>query len=136
MLSKSKMLITELFPDFQKWMDRVMPLDQADEIVAYNFNLYEHEAEFAIQLIGARWFDVDEEDWASDEIFSSGEDLFYLSHEVVDSEWQEGLKAAMYLVRKYLESGKYAALLKDSLGVGVGFVGGDIELVYLPEDDI
>lgn len=125
----------ELFTVFQAWLNEVMPIDQSDDIVAYNFNLYEHEDEFAIQLIGARWFDVDDEDWASDEIFTSGENLFCMSHEVVGNQWQQGLKVAMDLVTEYLNSGEYGSTLKDSLGVGVGFVSGNIELVYLPDAD-
>lgn len=125
----------ELFIEFETWLDQVMPLDQSNDIVAYNFNLYEHEDEFAIQLIGGRWFDIDDDDWACDEIFSSGENLFCISHELVSSDWEKGLKVTTYLVGEYLDSGKYSSILKDSLGVGVGFVGGNIELVYLPDAD-
>ncbi len=125
----------ELFLGFETWLDQVMPTDQSEDIVAYNFNLYEHEDEFAVQLIGARWFDAEEEDWACDEIFSSGENLFCMSHNQVGSQWQQGLKVAIDLVSEYLDSGRYSSTLKDSLGVGVGFVGGNIELVYLPDED-
>ena len=103
-------------------------------VVAYNFNLYEHEDEFAIQLVGTGSFDLSDEDWACDETFSSGEDLFYLPHTVFGDQWQIGLEMANSLVKNYLQHGKYAALMKATRGVGVGFVSGNIDLVYLRAD--
>jgi len=97
--------------------------------VAYKFNLYEHEDAFAIQLVGTSRFDPDDEDWACHETFSSGEDLFCFPHSVFGNEWRTGLKVASALVKNYLQYGKHATLMKASRGVGVGFVGGDIELL-------
>ena len=34
------------------------------------------------------------------------------------------------LLKEYLENGKHAALLKSRTGVGVGFVDGNIEILY------
>lgn len=125
-------MTNEQFDEFSSWVDRIL-LENADVRVAgYNFNLYEHvDEEFAIQLIGAKSFDVDESDWACDEVFSSGEDLFELPFSVVGRHWQDGLRVARSLVERYLETGKQAPRLKASEGVGVGFVQGDLELVYI-----
>lgn len=43
----------QLVFDFTSWVDRLMGEHPTSPAVAYNFNLYEHEDEFAIQLIGA-----------------------------------------------------------------------------------
>ena len=120
--------------DFTSWVDRIMVEYIAMPAVAYNFNLYDHEEEFAIQLIGAKGFDIADDDWACDEVFSSGEDLFILPHSVVGRDWRKGLREAKTLIESYLERGKEAGRLKASRGVGVGFVGGDLELVYLRPD--
>lgn len=124
----------QLFDGFNAWVDRILREHVATPAVAYNFNLYEHEQEFAIQLIGARLFDRTDSDWACDEVFSSGEDLFELPHTVVGKDWQNGLRYAKALVDRYLETGTEAPRLKASRAVGVGFVSGDLELVYLRPD--
>ena len=121
----------ELLLQFSAWVDRLLIEFRSTPVVAYNFNLYEHEEEFAIQLVGTGSFDPRNEDWACDEIFSSGEDLFFLPHTVVGDQWQSGLEMANALVKNYLQDGKHAALMKASHGVGVGFVSGDIDLVYI-----
>ena len=125
---------SELFTNFSSWADRVLEEHASTPVVAYNFNLYEHDQEFAVQLVGTSVFDVSDDHWACHEIFSSGEELFSLPHTVVGDQWQSGLEAAKYLVHTYLKQGKEAAFLKASLGVGVGFVDGDISLVYLRPD--
>lgn len=119
----------ELYVEFNRWADRILSKYRSDSVVAYNFNLYEHAKEFAIQLVGTRSFDVSEQDWACDAIFSSGEDLFCLAHSIVGDRWESGLEAAKSLVKNYLDHGSQSAFLKASRGVGVGFVDGDIELI-------
>jgi cupin superfamily acireductone dioxygenase involved in methionine salvage len=123
-----------LVSDFVSWVDRVMlEHGKGKRSVAYNFNLYEHEDEFAIQLIGATKFDVTDPDWPCYEAFSSGEDLFILPYSVVGRKYETGQRKAKALIKAYLERGKEAERLKRSRGVALGFVGGDLELVYLGE---
>lgn len=123
-----------LVSDFASWVDRIMLEHRAGKrAVAYNFNLYEHEDEFAIQLIGATKFDVTDEDWPCYEAFSSGEDLFILPFAVVGRKYESGQRKAKSLIEGYLERGKEAKRLKRSRGVALGFVGGDLEIVYLRE---
>ena len=120
----------ELFNDFSSWVDRIL-LEHADvSVAAYNFNLYEHEDEFAIQLIGAKRFDRNDDDWPCHEEFTSGEDLFALPKSIVSSDYRKALKHAKALVAQYLEIGKQAPCLKASQAVGIGFVSGDLYLLY------
>lgn len=126
-------MTSEFYVEFNAWADRLLTQHASSSVVAYNFNLYEHADEFAIQLVGTRSFDMQDQDWACDEIFSSGEDLFCLPHTIVGDRWENGLEAAKALVKNYLHHGTRAALLKASRGVGVGFVDGDIEFAYLPK---
>lgn len=99
------------------------------EVAAYNFNLYQHDGSFAIQLIGATRFDSDDPSWPCDEAFSSGEDLFEIPHEIDGSDWQDGLATAKQLIMNYAHSGAQREKLKVAQGVGVGFVDGDIDLL-------
>jgi hypothetical protein len=121
-----------LVSDFVSWVDRIMlEYAKGKRAVAYNFNLYEHEDEFAIQLIGAKKFDLTDEDWPCYEAFSSGEDLFILPYSVVGREYATGQRKTKSLIESYLERGKAAGRLKRSRGVALGFVGGDLELIYV-----
>ena len=128
----SAIMNNALVSDFVSWVDRIMlELGKDRRAVAYNFNLYEHEDEFAIQLIGAKKFDLTDEDWPCYEAFTSGEDLFILPFSVVGSKYANGQRKAKSLIKSYLERGKAAARFKRSRGVALGFVGGDLEYVYV-----
>ena len=124
----------ELLIQFNNWVDRIVSEVGVTPVVAYNFNLYEHENEFVVQLVGTDSFDLKDEDWACDETFSSGEDLFYLPHAVCGNQWRKGLEMTILLVKNYLQQGHHAASLKATRGVGVGFVDGNIDFVYLRGD--
>ena len=113
---------------FISWADAVLT-EHPEEAVAYNFNLYEHENAFAIQLIGAERFDAEDTGWACDEMFTSGEDLFELPHAVVGEQWEAALKGARTLVQAYLRTGAHSARLGRARAVALGFVDGDIEVV-------
>jgi hypothetical protein len=115
--------------DFVSWLDRVLREHASAGVVAYNFNLYEHDDAFAVQVVGASRFDADDPTWACEEVFSSGEDLFPLPHSLVGEDWEDGLAAAKALVTKYLEAGAEARTLTSAKGIGVGFVDGDVELI-------
>lgn len=114
--------------EFNDWVDRILSAFPFD-VAAYNFNLYEHERTFAVQLIGAARFDSDDSSWTCDEVFSSGEDLFEISREVAGTDWQNGLTAASELIRNYVRLGAQSERLRVAQGVGVGFVDGDLDLI-------
>ena len=116
--------------EFNNWVDRILS-EHPLEVAAYNFNLYEHDRSFAIQLIGATRFASDDSSWACDEAFSSGEDLFEIPHEIVGSNWQDGLATAKQLIVYYVRAGAQRDKLKVAQGVGVGFVDGDINLLLM-----
>lgn len=121
-----KSLRTKFIP----WVDRHLIVAEASKAVAYNFHLYEHEQFFAIQLVGAIKYDPDEPFAYEDEVFTSGEDLFILPRSKVGNDWRKGLEVASTLIRSYLEQGQEAHRLTSSSLVGVGFVDGDLEIIY------
>lgn len=116
---------------FSKWLDKLLANRLPNKINAFNFNIYEgeQEGEYQMQLIGAEDYDPDDDDWACDEIFSSGEDLFVYS--ATDTE--DAQKIAFDLVRLYLKQGRFANKLKRRVAVTIGFVDGDL-LAVLPEE--
>lgn len=119
-----------VYKDFTTWLDNIIEKDLPEGIEAYNFNLYEGKESFHVQLIGAGSFSLDDEDWACDELFSSKENIFVIARSITGNSWEQGLNYCFQLVKQYLESGKYTKLLKASKAVGVGFVDGDIEIIY------
>ena len=118
------------YNEFEKWIDDVVGDGLPDETVAVNFNLYEESEDntWAVQFICADTFDDEDEDWACDEIFSSDENMYIWTE---DGGWEKALDTASSNIRMYLEKGRYATKLKKFEAVGVGFVDGDIDLVFV-----
>ena len=120
-----------MYNKVSEWIDGVLSAPVPDEVVAFCFNLYENDEYYwSMELIGAGRFDPEDQDWACDEVtdFNSRESLFTFQAEC---EWDEALQTMIDILKKYLNEGKYADLLKSQKGVGVGFVDGDIELLYM-----
>lgn len=70
---------------------------------------------------------MDDPDWACDEVFDTRNDLQSWTQE---SNWEKILQDTIEQVKEYLNRGKYSEKLKSYQGVGVGFVDGDITVVY------
>jgi hypothetical protein len=115
---------------FHTWVDKALTHPIPEETVAFHFNLYEGKRSFHVQLIGSRAFSRDDPDWPCDEIFTTGEDIFELPHSVVGTGWEACLEIAKTAVLEYIETGGKASVLRASRGVGVGFVDGDVEVVW------
>lgn len=45
-------------------------------------------------------------------------------------QWEQALSFIKKLVDQYLIGGRYADILKRALAIGIGFVDGDIEIIY------
>lgn len=121
-----------MYEEFEEWMDSLSLDDQPENVIAYNFNIYDGEENtYDIQLIGSDQFDEDDPDWACSEVYSSEENVCFIEISGELENWEKAQKIFAEYVRRYLESGKYSDLLKNAKAVGIGFVDGDIELVYM-----
>lgn len=117
-----------MIKDFDKWIDMVLEKDFPPEMVAVAFNLYEDvDNNWSVELVGTSIFDANDEDWVCDEVFDTRDDTFSWQQ---DTSWQEVLDDVTSILKKYLEEGKYADKLKMYQGVGVGFVDGDVWILY------
>lgn len=117
--------------DFSIWMDKHLAANLPENITAYNFNLYEgSDQTYEMELVGCSSFDEEDMDWACDEVFSTRQDLFCVPRIKNIENWEAGLSYMTLLVEKYLDEGKYAGKLKAVRGVGIGFVDGDIDILY------
>ena len=118
-----------MYNEFEAWLDAALEADLPEDIAAFNFNLYEDgDNLWSIELIGAPSFDPEDPDWACDEIFTNREDPLSWSAEV---DWQDIQETMTQYVEKYLIEGAGASILKNSEAVGIGFVDGDITIVYV-----
>lgn len=118
-----------MYNEFEAWLDAALEADLPDDIAAFNFNLYEDgDNLWSIELIGASRFDAEDPDWACEEVFTNREEPLCWSAE---TDWEEVLETMTQYVEKYLIDGQYAALLKEYEAVGIGFVDGDLNIVYV-----
>ena len=83
-----------------------------------------------MELVGTERFDADDEDWPCDEVtdFGTRENLFSWNKETA---WNFVLEEMCTALRQYLECGEYANILKSKQGIGIGFVDGNIEILFL-----
>lgn len=124
----------EIYEAFSEWLDTQLENDMPENTKAYNFNLYEESIEdhiYGIQIVATDRFDENDDEWACDEVWTSGEDIFCIdTSDEDDTGSQFALELISGLVREYLDSGQYADKLKSSLAVGIGFVDGDLDILY------
>lgn len=113
---------------FFEWLDYLLKDELNSEIKAVNFNLYEDaNNKWSIELVGTSSFDKNNDDWACDEVFTTRDNPFVIENE---SDWKSMEKVFIDLVNSYLNNGKYAYKLKQYQAIGVGFVDGDLHIVY------
>lgn len=121
---------TDLASPFAEWLDAALRRPIPPEVRAFNFNLYEGVTRtWDIELIGASSFDPNDSEWACDATFSYPE-MFFMSQDVTGDQWEQGLAAAIDLVATYLRIGEHRNMLRQSLGIGVGFVDGDLTILW------
>ena len=115
---------------FSEWLDKILENNKFTKILAFNFNLYEDQTQYHIQLIGSDEFDEENQDWACSEVFTSGEDIFKMDMKITGKEWFDALDFCINVVTEYLEKGKNKEKLLEKKAVGIGFVDGDLYILY------
>lgn len=111
-----------------KWIDSVLEIPLPEEVIAIAFNLYEDgENQWFVEMVGTDSFDSDDSDWACDEVFNTRNNLHSWTQEAT---WEVILQEVIDNIKKYIETGNYSEKLKSYQGIGVGFVDGDITIVY------
>ena len=112
------------------WIDKLLDTEIPEKVVAFCFNLYEEgDGTWSMELVGTDWFDLEDEDWACNELtdFGSRECLYTWE---ADCEWEDALHDMVDALNLYLANGTHAELLKSKIGVGVGFVDGNLEILH------
>lgn len=113
-----------------QWLDQTLAQEIPPDVAAFCFNLYQDGPEqWSMELVGAGSFDLEDSDWPCDEVtdFGTRDTPFAWSSA---STWEQVLGEMVDILVEYLQSGPYAHVLKDRSGVGVGFVDGDLDILY------
>jgi hypothetical protein len=116
--------------DFYDWADEALAQKISARTAAFYFNLYEGMESVHVQIVGTESFSEDGEYGQDDETFSTGEDIFEVPFADAGAEWPEWLENVKQLVSGYIDAGKKAAVLRNSQGIGIGFVDGDLEVLW------
>jgi hypothetical protein len=118
--------------EFFAWADEALSQPISTDTVAFHFNLYEGTDSVHVQIMGTESFDDHGRYWPGDKTFSTGEDIFYVLFKDAGPEWPEWLESMKRLVSEYIESGSKSEVLRRSKGVGIGFVDGDMHVLWRP----
>lgn len=123
-----------MFRTVSEWLDVALEAPVPDEVAAFGFNLYEDgDCDWLMEFIGASEFDPENEDWLCSEVTDFGtRDKPLRWHR--EAGWEEVLHDIVRALKEYLKNGKHADILKAKSGVGVGFVDGNIEILYAKTD--
>jgi len=134
------MLQMNIYEEFAHWLDDILENnDMPEETKAFCFNLYEESDEdhiYGAQLIAAGEYDPEDKEgeWACDEVWSCEENIFTVeTSDEDDTGWAHAQELIKEMVEEYLKNGKYADILSSAEAVAIGFVDGDIDIIYKAE---
>ena len=120
-----------MFNELSTWLDGTLSQDIPDGAAAFCFNLYDDgDDNWSLELVATERFDPADADWPCEELddFGTRDEPFA---------WNEAAEPnAIYeeindLLARYLEEGSKADVLTSLSGVGLGFVDGDLGIIYI-----
>lgn len=113
---------------FENWITESLSDEIPSTVKAFSFNLYEP---FGIELIGASSFDLDNSDWACDEVWEPKQRGIEIPTSLNIQSWEECLEKMKIILSKILEENTHnSRILKSRNGVALGFVDGDLEILF------
>lgn len=113
-----------------EWLDGVLAQGVSNDVIAFCFNLYdEGDSNWFMEVVGTERFDIEDSDWPCDEITDLGTRKKPFAWNS-SAGWEKVLEEMMSILSEYISNGKHANVLKSGSGVGVGFVDGDVEIIY------
>ncbi|MBQ6843066.1 MAG: hypothetical protein IJO60_00340 [Agathobacter sp.] len=123
-----------MYERFAEWLDIVLDTDLPKDVLAFCFNLYEEEYNtWSVELIGSSEFDEEDADWACNEVFDSRE---YPCRWQEEAEWEDIHNKIETFIRQYLFTGRFSEVLKSYQAVAMGFVDGELTILYKSETNI
>ncbi len=116
-----------MYETFEKWLNATLEQSIPAEVKAFCFNIYDDgDNTWSVELVGCSSFDENDADWACDEVFDNRDEPFAWEEAADYDHIFAGVKV---MILQYLQDGAQADVLKNSQGVAMGFVDGDLELL-------
>ena len=127
----------EFTEQFEGWLEQAFASEVSSDVKAFSFNLFEPAfvdgVKFGVEVVGSSEFDPGNADWACEEIWSPKQRQLNIPVAFSGETWEQCLEAIKSVgVTTLGKHSREAACLKSRLGVGVGFVDGDMHVVWQP----
>jgi len=120
--------------EFDSWLASVLESEIPNTVVAFSFNLIEltsADAKYGIELIGADEFNANDSDWACSESWVANPRRINIPRAFAGEGWQRCLRDVRLLLMNALSKSSVSATkLKQATAVAIGFVDGDLDLVW------
>ncbi len=116
--------------EIEAWLARMAGAEEPPaDIVAFNIGLFETATGVTAYLIGARWFDPADDDWACVVNFTPAERyLAVFEDPLVD--WETALCETVAAIQRFLDQPQgQASFLGRAEAVTAGFDGGDLHRI-------
>lgn len=112
---------------FTEWVNNALAEELPAGIKGFCFNLFETEASFMIELIGAPKFNEKNADWACEELFVPYQRQLKIPRAYSGEKGEACLEKMKKLLLQYLSSNQPGVqVLKAAAGVAIGFVDGEL----------
>jgi hypothetical protein len=124
------------FPqEFNEWLSCSLRAPVTDEVLAFSFNLFEPAlvdgVTFSVELVGSEAFDPKNSDWACEEVWSAQPRNLHIPLSFSGSTWEDCLLKMKDLLLFVLEEqNEISKILKTRQAIALGFVDGDLEIVW------
>ncbi|WP_208281640.1 hypothetical protein [Massilia oculi] len=119
--------------DFKAWLMGSASTAIPASVRAFSFNLCELDNDsspFAVELIGSSEFDIEDSDWACDEVWAATPRMLEIPVAFSSRSWEGCLAGVKRLVVATIDEDGAGEVFKSREGVAVGFVDGDLDLVW------
>lgn len=118
------------FEDVLKnWIRESINQNIPKNVKALSFNLFECSSNyFSIELIGTSYFDKHNSDWACDEIWEP--ESRSMSENFTANNCQDCLKKIKTILIPLIQKEMNVPKNAHIIAVGVGFVDGDLDIIY------
>jgi hypothetical protein len=112
---------------FNAWLRSSVSTVIPQSVRAFSFNLSDSahdDAHFGVELIGSPDFDIEDGDWACEEVWEASPRILAIPVAFSTSSWETCLDKMKRLVQAALDDGTVGEILKTREGIAVGFIDG------------
>ncbi len=109
------------------WLQRLDRYENIpSEIIALNFGLFEIDKGYCIYLIGSKYYDTDDDDWACENDFEPEEKFLEITSDNVDNmSWDEFQVNVIQIITDYISTSTDNKSIFSNKIVTVGFDNGN-----------